>query len=188
MIPEQVSAKFKYNLGYTEGFHHKGLNKFIDTIFRNNNVALGGKDTNTLRDRNHSMRIQTLLSINSLVSKAAWSLSNEWDKEKEPRLFKICRAHECRPYMPFDDEQKPEKQEEAKEYERQWKEQLTDIFYKFYARKPTEEEVNFLKEKFIKIYDAEKKADPEGWWGGLARNSWVVLIYGMMKSVEFWHY
>ena len=63
------------------------------------------------------------------------------------------------------------------ESEQRWAMQLEELYYRFYARAPTDAERAAVRKAFLVSMQHE----------GYPPSAWVIVLYALLASEEFWH-
>lgn len=142
-------------------------------------VALGGVDFETASIRDRSSKAQTLLVSRVVaIQLASAGIFKDWQKPSGSRVvFNKCDMGADRPFRSTDAALPLNMQDDLREGEMRWTEQVEELFYRFYARPPTATELAAVKTAFNAGMDAE----------GYPLAGWVPVVYALMASQEFWH-
>lgn len=179
LTPEQLSNSIYTALGYRLG-RDKPNGEFIDRILTNYNISLGGIDFEIAKQRDFSTRAQTVLLVRIIAWEAAVNIiSKERSLPPNERvLFTKCNLEIDRPFGSSDSALSANQQETIKEQEGRWQEQVKDLFLRLYARQPSNEEMEIIKQAFHSVYMTEGKK---------ILRAWMSILYGLLSAEEFWN-
>jgi len=182
--PEQLSNNIVLALNYGAGpdelrFYSEDSGQTHDYLQMLFGVPLGGIDFETSSIRDRSTKAQTLLVARVIAMELTQAaLYKEYLKPAGSKVvFSKCNINEDRPFRDSDNNSPANVQNSIKEGEVRWLEQVEELFYRFYQRPPTTEEVAAVKSAFLIAADAE----------GYILAGWVSVVYAMLASQEFWH-
>jgi hypothetical protein len=184
ITPEQLSNNIALALNYGAGpnelrFYNEDSGQTHDYLQMLFGVPLGGIDFETSSTRDPSTKAQTLLVSRVVAMELTQAaLYKEWLKPAGSKVvFSKCDINADRPFRDDDKSQPVNVQNDTKAGEERWKDQVEDLFFRFYQRPATEEEVDAIKTAFLAASDAE----------GYILAGWVPVVYAMLSSQEFWH-
>jgi hypothetical protein len=182
--PEQLSNNIILALNYGNGtdelrFYNEDSGQTHDYLQILFGVALGGIDFETSSIRDRSTKAQTLLVSRVVAMELTrGALYKEYLKPAgEKVVFSKCDMNTDRPFRSADLTSPINVQSNIKAGEVRWGEQVEELFYRFYQRPPTTDEVEAVKVAFLAAADAE----------GYVLAGWVAVFYAMLSSQEFWH-
>jgi hypothetical protein len=182
--PEQLSNNIALALNYGPGpnefrFYSEDSGQTHDYLQILFGVSLGGIDFETSSIRDHSTKAQTLLVSRVVAMQITQgALYKEFLKPSGTKVvFSKCDMNTDRPFRDEDKVSPVNVQNDIKAGEERWEEQVEDLFFRFYQRPATSEEVSAVRSAFLVAADAE----------GYILAGWVAVVYAMLSSQEFWH-
>lgn len=185
LAPEQLSNDIDLALafGASEGqlrHFEPALGQTLDYLVIGFGVPLGGIDFNTASKRDPATRAQTLLVARvvawQLASASVWT---DHDRNEASRqIFNKCEMETDRPYMDDADDGKSDEERAAiRAGETRWKDQVEELFFRLYSRPPMPDELAAVRTAFVTTIKNE----------GYPPMGWIIVLYSMLASEEFWH-
>jgi|GEM_PF-3115908 len=177
LTPEQISKQIKQALEIEIGWTDED-GRFHDLIIEQYGVPLGGIDFISASKRDPVPKVQTLLLVRRIAYDVASSVV--W-REARPDatgsiLFQNCKLTEDHPILPKQRAEAGANQDELQAMEDRWLAQLDDFYWRLYGRPPTETEKYLVRDAAIEIMQRER-------WPPTV---WVLVLYALMSSQEFW--
>ena len=160
LTPEQASATIARSLGVRLGDDN------FDLIIQAFGVALGGVDFDTVLERDREAQVQTVLVSRSIAWTTAIILVSE--ENKLPRSGRVVFKEVD---LLVDG---PDNAAAA------WERQLTDLYWRLFARPPRPEEVRLIGDVFRRIV-------AENGQGPLPAFGWMGVVYSLLSTEEFWY-
>jgi hypothetical protein len=181
ITPEQLSKNLIRTTNFGTEFQYADPNagQTLDYLQMLFGVPLGGIDFVTAARRDPSTKAQTLL-VSRVI---AWQYANiaiwkEWNLAANARVvFTECNMGEDRPFQDDDADLPAHIQSDIKEGEERWSAQVDALFWRAYSRAPTAAEKAAVKTAFLDAYNSE----------GYPQAAWIVVLYAILSSQEFWH-
>jgi hypothetical protein len=168
MPPEQLSNNIMSALDYGPELRDDDneTGQTLDYLVLGYGVPLGGIDFLSAQRRDPTTKAQTLL-IARLV---AWEIAQAavWkEHELDPGDRVVFTRCDLKTDAPGGDA----------ESEQRWAMQLEELYYRFYARAPTDAERAAVRKAFLVSMQHE----------GYPPSAWVIVLYALLASEEFWH-
>ena len=179
LTPEQFSRLLKDRLHIESGWQNQE-GAFQDAIVKIFGVSLGGVDFKSTFFRDPSPKVQTILVTRAL----AWQLASTfvwWESDpvgagktdRQPIMTQVrikedfpAQASALFPGV-----------RDVAERDSRWKKQFIDIYWRLFARAPTEEEISLCANAFADVL-REQRWPPMGW---------QIVMFSLMSSAEFWN-
>ena len=160
MTPEQATQTIEKSLGIYLGSREHNWNLILNNYL----VALGGIDFESTFERERATKIQTLLVVRSVAWAAAQQVVYEETQKpvEERTVFTIADLNEDWP---------------NNEGVENWTNQLHNIYWRLFARAPTDAEVAAISESFIAI----ATDNGHGEWAGFG---WIGVMYSLVATEE----
>lgn len=197
MTPEQFSRQMNKALGYRR-ISTVGLASERDHLVSDNALALGGVDFEGAMHRDPTPTVQSLLTIRSMAFSIAEDLvraeaqrqnqavatATETSllsvlsaKQKAALIFSKVDLSSDRPFVEADFALPAEQQASHRAAAERWENQLIDLYWRLLQRPPRADEVAALGKSFAVVAKAEDSPT----------KAWILTLYGLLVSMEFWN-
>lgn len=181
ITPEQLSDNLIRTTNYGLEYRYEDTNagQTLDYLQMLFGVPLGGIDFISSARRDPSTKAQTLLVSRVVAWQfAAVSIWKEWDKPSSDRVvFTACDMGSDRPFQASDVDSPESVQKDILTGEKRWEAQVSELFWRAYSRPPTSDDMAAIKTGFLAAFNAE----------GYPQAGWIVVMYAILASQEFWH-
>ncbi len=184
LTPEQLSndlaAAANFGAAPTEFRPYLAdIGQNLDYLVLQFGAPLGGIDFVATSRRDPMTKAQTLL----VTRVVAWQMAGAAvfkevnTAASERQIFTQCQLESDRPFMDSDRELPEPVQAVVRDGAARWAKQVEELFFRFYARPPTADEVNAVQAAFVSTFQNE----------GYAPGAWLTVLYALLASQEFWH-
>lgn len=169
LTPEQFAnfARRVFQLEMTVPVDSYGLR--WDRVDEKFGVQLGGVDFESSFQRDATPTAQMVLAVRAVAIETASAVVNRdrihLEKDEPPVTFTLCNLNRDRPATPED------------ESAVKWRLQLEDFYWKILGRAPGTEDLAAASNAFLATKQAER---------GNTRRAWLMVLYGILSSAEFW--
>jgi len=178
LTPVEISNRLYQAVEYRWTFPD-GLGSTIDIVKDFFGPALGGLDFESAHVRDHSAKVQTILTARLITWNIMLQVIFREAVPANALIFTLSDPNVDRPFLiPEDLAQPPATQTAIRAGEDRWELQLKNFYWRFYSRAITDEELIAVRISFSDIV----RNDPAGVLGG-----WLFTMYAMSSTEEFWN-